>query len=74
MGCEVKGVDLGSEYIEYGNSKGIDLIKIKFDRISYLHVIERIADLELIKIKERLNEKGVLYIEVPGILNSVKSR
>lgn len=82
-GCKVKGIDLGSEYIEYGKSKGLDLsigtidiIDERFDFIIYSHVLEHLTDLgsELIKIKERLNKNGLLYIEVPGILNLKKYR
>lgn len=74
----VYGVDYGSEYVEYGKSKNLNLsvggikdVKEKFDVIIYSHVFEHILDLdsELSEIKKRLNEKGVLYIEVPGVLN-----
>ncbi|MDB4016222.1 class I SAM-dependent methyltransferase [Flavobacteriaceae bacterium] len=75
---DVYGVDYGSEYVEFGKSKNLNLsiggikdISKKFDVIIYSHVFEHILDLgsELYEIKKRLNKKGVLYIEVPGVLN-----
>ena len=74
----VYGVDYGSEYVEFGKSKNLNLsiggikdINKKFDFIIYSHVFEHILDLgsELYEIKKRLNKNGVLYIEVPGVLN-----
>jgi 2-polyprenyl-3-methyl-5-hydroxy-6-metoxy-1,4-benzoquinol methylase len=78
----VYGVDYGSEYVEYGKSKNLNLgiggikdVNEKFDVIIYSHVFEHILDLcsELSEIKKRLNENGVLYIEVPGVLNLHKN-
>lgn len=76
-GKKVLGVDYGSEYVNYGNGKGINstlggiknIKKTKFDLIIYCHVFEHILDLdnELNEIKKRLSKRGVLYIEVPGI-------
>ena len=77
-GCEVLGVDFGSEYIDFGKSQelslrvgGINNINGKFDLIIYSHVFEHILNLndELHEIKKRLKPNGVLYIEVPGIFN-----
>ena len=74
----IYGVDYGSDYVEYGKSKNLNLgiggikdVNKKFDVIIYSHVFEHILDLEseLSEIKKRLNENGVLYIEVPGVLN-----
>ena len=74
----IYGVDYGSDYVEYGKSKNLNLgiggikdVNKKFDVIIYSHVLEHILDLqsELFEIKKRLNKKGVLYIEVPGVLN-----
>jgi 2-polyprenyl-3-methyl-5-hydroxy-6-metoxy-1,4-benzoquinol methylase/Pyruvate/2-oxoacid:ferredoxin oxidoreductase delta subunit len=79
--CEVVGVDFGTEYIDYGKSKknlnlkegGIEFISEnkKFDLIIYSHVFEHILDLnnELSEIKKRLTKNGVVYIEVPGVMN-----
>ena len=74
----IYGVDYGSDYVEYGKSKNLNLgiggikdVNKKFDVIIYSHVFEHILDLksELFEIKKKLNKKGVLYIEVPGVLN-----
>ena len=81
VNCKVLGVDFGTEYVEYGKSKknlslkvgGIDSISEneKFDLIIYSHVFEHILDLnkELSEIKKRLTKSGVVYIEVPGVMN-----
>ena len=78
-GKEVFGVDLGSEYIEFGRAQNLNLrvgnIKDsklkKYDLIIYCHVFEHILNLkeELYEIKKRLSPKGYLYIEIPGLLN-----
>lgn len=79
LGCTVKGVDLGSDYIEYGKkSYELDLevgtiedIKDgnKADLIIYRHVMEHILDLEkeLELLSQLLKPEGLLYIEVPGV-------
>jgi 2-polyprenyl-3-methyl-5-hydroxy-6-metoxy-1,4-benzoquinol methylase len=77
-GYIVKGIDYGSEYINIGKSKKLNLhvgdiktVKESFDLIIYSHVFEHILHLgkELDEIKKRLNNDGLLYIAVPGILN-----
>ncbi len=81
QGCNVKGFDLGSEYLQYGkNNYDLDLShgslqdipeNYKPDIIIYSHVMEHILDLnsELKKLREICHEKTILYIEVPGIRN-----
>ena len=76
-----KGIDLGSEYIQYGRSKGLDLEigssdKLaesgeKYDLIIINHVLEHFLDIrkELLTIKELLTESGIVYISVPGVFN-----
>lgn len=79
--AKCKGIDLGSEYIQYGRSKGLDL-KIgssdklvesgeKYDLIIINHVLEHFLDIrkELLMIKELLTENGIVYISVPGVFN-----
>lgn len=77
----VKGVDLGSEYIKYGRNQGLDLENIassvlvergkKYDLIILSHVFEHFLDLEkeLTDIYSLLSDNGKLYIEVPGVYN-----
>lgn len=77
--CKILGVDFGRRYIEQGKNYNLnlklgginDIHNERFDLIIYSHVFEHILDLdfELIQIKERLNLNGILYIEVPGVLN-----
>lgn len=85
QGCEVTGVDLGSKYIEFGKARGLNLKQChssalvkegkKYDLIIVNHVIEHFLafDAELEVIHQLLAEDGVLYIEVPGIKDLVRS-
>ncbi|PLX07240.1 MAG: hypothetical protein C0596_12040 [Marinilabiliales bacterium] len=78
--CNVLGVDLGTEYLNYGKDKGLKLMPGSLkcvpesfhpDVIIYSHVFEHILDLksELELIKEKCSKETLLYIEVPGIKN-----
>ena len=80
QGHEVKGMDIGTTYIEFGKEKGLNIADgflkdlsttHKYDLIIYSHVMEHILDVaeELELIKSYLKPGGVLYIEVPGIKN-----
>ena len=78
-GCMVKGIDLGSDYIDYGRNKyNLDLhigqindiqTDMKPDIIIYRQVLEHIGNLnrELVQIRKHITNKGILYIEVPGL-------
>jgi len=80
-GHQVKGVDLGKEFIDFGKrTYGLDLLvgdisiithETQADIIIYRHVMEHILDpvKELELIKARLAPDGLLYIEVPGVKN-----
>lgn len=82
---EVLGLDLGSEYIEFGRNKGIPLkvgtikelekLKEKPDLVIYSHVLEHILNPyeELSELRKHLKETSLLYIEVPGVKNLIKS-
>lgn len=71
---------MGSEYIQYGQSKGLDLEICssdrlaergeKYDLIILNHVLEHFLDIkkELSAIRDLLTEEGILYIAVPGVL------
>lgn len=80
MGIDnTKGIDVGSEYIDFGKGKGLDLESIssedlvkrnrKYDLIILSHVLEHFLDIEseMNIIRELLADSGVLYVEVPGI-------
>jgi 2-polyprenyl-3-methyl-5-hydroxy-6-metoxy-1,4-benzoquinol methylase len=76
---QVLGLDLGSEYIEYGKKQGLNLkvgtieilktLEEKPDIVIYSHVLEHttnpIEDLK--NLREHLKPKSIVYIEVPGI-------
>ncbi len=78
-GFQVKGIDLGEEYINYGKEKyGLDLETAtladisnnkKPDIIIYSHILEHILDVnkEIELIKQFLKKNTLVYIEVPGI-------
>jgi len=82
-GCRVKGIDLGSSYIEYGKKQyNLDLHIGTIDThienhgdhpdlIIYSHVLEHFLDptKEMRKAHEILNNTGTLYINVPGVKN-----
>lgn len=82
---EVYGVDLGSEYVEFGKRKGLNLYQgtladikrknIKPDLIIYSHVLEHILNPqeELELVSTLLNKDSIVYINVPGLRNLVKS-
>ena len=74
-GCSVYGYELNDNAREYAKKKyGIDLkadfseSKNKYDIIILSHVIEHLKNPYniLLKIKDMLNNKGCLYIEVPN--------
>ena len=81
-GSEVYGVDYGSTNVEFGKTKGInvmeggieDLVKLgkKADLIIMNQVFEHLLDLrgELNKVRKLLKPKGLLYIAVPGMFTT----
>jgi 2-polyprenyl-3-methyl-5-hydroxy-6-metoxy-1,4-benzoquinol methylase len=86
MGAKVRGVDLGTEYLEYGRSEyGLDLIQgtvadipadPRPDIVIYSHVLEHILvpHAELLQIHRTLSDEGgILYIEVPGVRHLLHS-
>lgn len=84
-GCTVFGVDLGSNYVEFGKEKGIELFsgtidviferKIKPNLVIYSHVLEHILDpnIEIKKWYDYLDLGDMIYIEVPGLDNLTKN-
>jgi 2-polyprenyl-3-methyl-5-hydroxy-6-metoxy-1,4-benzoquinol methylase len=85
QGCRVKGIDLGEEYLEYGRSKyGLNLSSgtiadINLDEppdlIIYSHVLEHVLELndELQRVHEILSSNGIVYVELPGVMNIMQS-
>jgi len=67
--CEEKGVKT-----IYGNIKTIAEMEKKFDVIILSHVFEHFIDLqtEIVNLKKIMHKDSLLYIEVPGILESHK--
>lgn len=80
-GFQVKGIDLGDEYLQHGKVKfGLDLetttlenlkMERKADLVIYCHVFEHILDpnKELQILKRFIHENTLLYFEVPGVKN-----
>lgn len=83
-GHQVKGFDLGTQYLEYGREHhGLDLSfgtigdyldSKKPDLIIYSHVLEHVLHVneELQKIRELITPDGYVYIEVPSVKNLVE--
>lgn len=84
-GCRIKGVDLGEIYIEYGKTQyNLDLsvgtinsinLNEAPDLIVYSQALEHILtpNDELQKVHNILSDTGILYIEIPGVRNLMKS-
>ncbi|MFT4304534.1 MAG: class I SAM-dependent methyltransferase [Candidatus Woesearchaeota archaeon] len=84
-GNEVLGLDYGSEYIKFGQKKGLNLkvgdinylenIDRKIDIVIYCHVLEHLSNPleELRKLKKHLHSDSIVYIEVPGLKNLFQS-
>lgn len=84
-GHSVCGLDLGTEYVNYGkNQHGLDLrvgflgdlpADIKPNLIIYSHVMEHILDplTEMQEIYRRCGKDTLVYIEVPGLRNIHKA-
>ena len=78
-GYDVCGIDLSAEYVEFGKSKGLNLIcedaeaferrGKKFDLIVLNHVLEHFTDLgrELSVIRRMLKKDGWMYVGAPGV-------
>jgi SAM-dependent methyltransferase len=81
QGYQVKGIDLGEEYLSYGkNEHQLDLevgtlatlkLSTKPDLVIYSHVLEHVLDLnlELELLKSILDSDTLVYVEVPGLKN-----
>lgn len=84
-GCRVKGVDLDEEYVHYGRKRhNLDLsmgtihdvsLADTPDIIIYADVLEHILypDIELIRARQILSGRGILYVELPGVKNLLPS-
>jgi len=82
---KVFGLDLGTAYINFGISKGLNLkvgtlkelenLDEKPDLIIYSHVLEHLLEPleELKELKKYFKDKTILYIEVPGVKNLLYS-
>ena len=82
---QVWGLDLDSEYINFGKNQGIPLkvgtvnelekLNEKPDLVIYSHVLEHILNPyeELTELRKHLKESSLVYIEVPGVKNLIKS-
>jgi SAM-dependent methyltransferase len=84
-GCRVRGIDLGTEYLDYGRRvHGLDLrvgsifedpLETAPDLVVYSHVLEHVLDpvAELRAVAEHLSPAGLLYVEVPGVAHLMQS-
>jgi len=80
-GYYASGLEINNEYSEFGKTQGIDIqsSESKFyenmqnaDLIILSHVLEHLPKPKqlLKKIRENLKDNGLLYVEVPGILDT----
>ena len=85
MGCRVKGIDLGEQYVEFGKTNyGLDLSVNKITKVSldsppdliiYSDVLEHVLkpNEDLQAVYSNLSDKSLLYIGVPGVKNLLYS-
>lgn len=84
QGWRAKGIDLSEKAITYGQQhhrldltvgRLKDLRTEKFDLIIYSHSLEHILcpNEELMHVKARLKDTGILYVQVPGLKSLRKS-
>ncbi len=72
---QVYGIDYQNDHLDYAKKKNItifsdyDKIDRKFDLIILSHVLEHLVSVDdiLTKCKNLLNDKGIIYIEVPSL-------
>jgi len=82
IATEIYGCDYSSQYVKLarelfnvnalqGNIESLIKAGVKVDVVILSHLFEHLVDLksEMKKIKRILNESGIVYIEVPGILD-----
>jgi SAM-dependent methyltransferase len=83
-GKTILGYDFGQKFLEPGINLGMDLRygdisdvdnNSKFDLIMLVHSYEHFIDLDKVlkQIKSLLSEKGLVYVEVPGLLSMNQS-
>lgn len=77
-GCHVLGIDFDEKFLDFGRSKGLSLQRGgiqslgelgTFDVVILKDVLEHLPDpLQALRmIRESLSEKGIVYIQVPGL-------
>jgi SAM-dependent methyltransferase len=77
-GCSVLGIDFDEKFLDFGRSKGLSLRiggiqnldgSETFDVVILKDVLEHLPDpLQALRmIRESLSERGILYIQVPGL-------
>ena len=79
-GYKVTGLDYDLEYLKPGIKSGMNLLvgnifnndlQSKFDLILIIHAFEHMQNLDeiVLEVKKYLNPNGIVYVEVPGIIN-----
>ena len=79
-GYKVTGLDYDKRYLLPGKNKGMNLlvgdifnnnIDEEFDLILIIHAFEHMQDLDKVicEVKKYLSSDGLIYVEVPGIIN-----
>jgi ubiquinone/menaquinone biosynthesis C-methylase UbiE len=79
-GKRVTGCDFDDKFLQPGRDRGMELLKgdisvissnQTFDLVMLIHSYEHVIDLHgtIEQVKQRLNEGGMVFVEVPGLLN-----
>ncbi len=80
MGKKVTGCDFDDRFLQPGRERGMELmqgdinavsLERSFDLIMLIHSFEHVVDLfdSIDQVKQRLDVGGMVYVEVPGLLN-----
>ncbi len=80
IGKKVVGCDFDANFLAVGRNRGMDLFEggienvpagDKFDLVMLIHSFEHMSNLDEVvhNVASRLNPGGVVFIEVPGIVN-----
>jgi SAM-dependent methyltransferase len=80
IGKEVMGCDFDRKFLKPGRTRGMNLIEgdlkcipesLKFDLIMIIHAFTHVIDIDEMvhQIGKRLKPGGLVYVEVPGIVN-----
>ena len=85
VGKQVTGCDFDDRFLQPGCNRGMELLQGDinavapergYDLVMLIHSYEHVIDLQdtIEQVRLRLNEGGMVYVEVPGLLNWNRTR